>query len=146
MEGGAYWAQENLKVISCVSALHAILVSIVKRHIHSRFNEELIAMMEENRGEIRRVQKKDVDEANQLQSGEDIMQLFLINKSRVESITLFLQRIYHNSTHTNVAALENKTKNRRTTRSIDKKSAALHVATSHKNVQQEDKERIERKQ
>ena len=44
--------------------------------------------MEDNRGDIGCVKKKDVDEAKQLQSGGDSVQLFLIEKSRVESIVL----------------------------------------------------------
>ena len=61
----------------------------------------MIAAVEDNKGEISHVHKKDADEAKQLQSGEDIMQLFLIKNCRVEIILLFSKRVVHNSTHTN---------------------------------------------
>ena len=46
-------------------------------------------MTEDNRGEVSDAKKKDADESMQLQVGEDIFQLFLIHKSRVESVFSF---------------------------------------------------------
>ena len=52
--------------------------------------------------------KKGVDEARKFQSGEDTLQLFLIEKSTVESIVLFSKRADHNSACTNAEAVVSK--------------------------------------
>ena len=64
--------QGNFQVSSSMSELQSIVVSIVKRHSHRRSNEEVIAEMECNIGQIGCVQKKHLDEAKQLHSGEDV--------------------------------------------------------------------------
>ena len=67
------------------------------------------------------------DTAKPLKLGKDIMQSFLIDKSRVEIIVLSSKRIDHNSTCTGTAALENKTKNRRITMNIGSTSVVFPI-------------------
>ena len=78
------------------------------------------------------MQNDDVDEAKSLQSGENVLQLFLIQKSRVKSIDLFSKRLDHDSARTNVEALEIKIKNRRIKSSTGNTSHYLSMSVSHK--------------
>ena len=49
--------QANLQASVGMSTLHTIIASIIKRHSHSRSNEELTSAMEDNRGDIGHVKK-----------------------------------------------------------------------------------------
>ena len=79
-----------------------------------------------------------MDEAIQLQIVEEILQLFLFDKSKIESIILFTQRIHYNSACTNASTLKNKNNNMRITRIMGKASASLPLQTSHKQLSSRD--------
>ena len=93
-----HWAQANLKSSLVFSTLHVIVLSITKRHVHSSSKEEVIAAMEDDRGDIRLVQTKDVDEAKCLKSGEHVLKVFLNIASRLERIIIFSKRAGTNYT------------------------------------------------
>ena len=89
--------------------------------------------------------KKDTDEAKKSQSGEEILKLFLIENSRVESIILFSKRVDYNSACANVKAIENKIKNRRTKRNIGNTSNSLSTSTSNKQRSKRGSKKSEKK-
>ena len=57
----------NFQESSSAPALHVIVVSIVNQCSYIRCDAEVIAAMEDERGETGHLQKKDVDKAKQLQ-------------------------------------------------------------------------------
>ena len=61
---GIYWVQVNLKEGINLAAYHIIVVSIIKNWNHCRLPGEIIAIMQDNRGEIGLVQKEDINEAD----------------------------------------------------------------------------------
>ena len=88
MEVGLHWIQFKSKISLGSSKPHVIIVSIFKRYNYSISKEEVVPTMEDDRDEIEHI-KKDIDEAAQFQTEEGIIQLFLLDKHRVESIILF---------------------------------------------------------
>ena len=73
MEVGVHCVQVNLQKGIGVTAHHAFVVSIVEQHKHCVSKEEEIDMLEDNRGVGGCFQKKDVNIATTLQSGEGIL-------------------------------------------------------------------------
>ena len=52
MDTGDHWVQEHLKVRLSMFILHAMSISIIRWHTHSRYNEKVISAMEDNRGGV----------------------------------------------------------------------------------------------
>ena len=62
------WAQSELQKSVGSAEQHAIVVSIVKNHCQCHLKEDIVAIMEENRGKISLVQKNCTDKAAESQS------------------------------------------------------------------------------
>ena len=86
------------------------------------------------------VQKKDVCEAKKLQSGEEIFQLFFIEKSWVEKMILFSKQVDHNSESTNAATIENKIK----TENLQGAQGTCHTIYLHQHHMKHGQNRIEK--
>ena len=77
LEKGVYQVQVNLKNSIELPAYHVIVILIVKNYSDCIIAEEVIAIMQDNRGEIGLVQKVDIDKAKILQICRSIFLVFL---------------------------------------------------------------------
>ena len=110
IDPSVHWAQVNQQVSLGVSELHVILLHAMKLRNRSTSKEEMIATMEDNSGENRLVQTKDVDEAMQLNTENDFLKAFVNTAARLESIILVSNRVCGNYTLSAAVALRSKIK------------------------------------
>ena len=77
VDPGVYWAQLDLKESTKMADIYVVVAKIIKSY-HSVFApDDVISIMEDNWGDVGLEQKKDVDRAIYLNSGNYIFLIFL---------------------------------------------------------------------
>ena len=116
---GVCWVQVDLTEEINLTAHLVIIVAIVKEWKRCILPDDHVATIKDNRGEIGIVQKKVVEEANSLHTGEHIFASFLdVTAMRLESILLVKSRTHNNSSHALVSSVESQLGNERATRNM----------------------------
>ena len=83
---------------------------------------------------------KEADEAKNIKSGEDIINLFLNTASRLESIIDFSNREHDNSTHTEVAALGSMIKRRDHKKYWKRVTIVINLITQENRIERIEKQ------
>ena len=104
---GVCWVQVDLTEEINLTAHLVIIVAIVKEWKRCILPDDHVATIKDNRGEIGIVQKKVVEEANSLHTGEHIFASFLdVTAMRLESILLVKSRPHKNSLYELASSVE----------------------------------------
>ena len=94
---GAYQVQMNFHNRLSISAYYIIILVDCKKFSNSAANKEELRSLYDNRGVVGLIQRKNVEEAVQVDSTDKIFQLFLGYKVRLELVILVKSYLFKNS-------------------------------------------------